>query len=100
MVRCRGTCVLLSSLAGLRSVGCAFPITAALPTRDIEVVRVFTLALCVDSHATLSVPPILNNRTLTLVRDADLTRAIPEFVLDHEGVKRFNWASRNRRVGS
>jgi len=29
MVRCRGTCVLLSSLAGRRSVGCAFPITAA-----------------------------------------------------------------------
>jgi hypothetical protein len=28
------------------------------------------------------------------------TRAIPEFVLDHEGVKRFNWASQNRRVGS
>jgi predicted transglutaminase-like cysteine proteinase len=43
---------------------------------------------------------ILDNRTLTLVRDTDVTRAIPEFVLDHEGVKRFNWASRNRRVGS
>jgi predicted transglutaminase-like cysteine proteinase len=33
---------------------------------------------------------ILDNRTLTLVRDTDVTRAIPEFVLDHEGVKRFN----------
>jgi molybdenum-dependent DNA-binding transcriptional regulator ModE len=43
---------------------------------------------------------ILDNRTLTLVRDTDVTRATPEFVLDHEGVKRFNWASRNRRVGS
>jgi predicted transglutaminase-like cysteine proteinase len=43
---------------------------------------------------------ILDNRTLTLVRDTDVTRAIPEFVLDHEGVKRFNWASQNRRVGS
>src|SRR5882724_400259 len=42
MVRCWGTCVLLSNLAGLRSVGCAFPITAELPTRDIEVVGVFT----------------------------------------------------------
>jgi predicted transglutaminase-like cysteine proteinase len=43
---------------------------------------------------------ILDNRTLTLVRDTDVTRAIPEFVLDHEGVKRFNWASRNRRLAS
>jgi predicted transglutaminase-like cysteine proteinase len=43
---------------------------------------------------------ILDNRTLTLVRDADVTRAIPEFMLDHEGVKRFNRASQSRRVGS
>jgi predicted transglutaminase-like cysteine proteinase len=31
---------------------------------------------------------ILDNRTLALVRDADLTRAIPEVVLDQAGVKR------------
>jgi predicted transglutaminase-like cysteine proteinase len=43
---------------------------------------------------------ILDNRTLTLVRDTDVTRAIPEFVLDHEGVKRVSWASRNRRAAS
>jgi predicted transglutaminase-like cysteine proteinase len=43
---------------------------------------------------------ILDNRTLTLVRDSDVKRAIPKFVLDHEGVKRFNLASQNRRVGS
>ena len=43
---------------------------------------------------------ILDNRTLTLVRDTDVTRAIPEFLLDHEGGKRFNWASQNRRVSS
>ena len=43
---------------------------------------------------------ILDNRTLTLVRDTDVTRAIPEFVLDHEGVKRFYVASQNRRVSS
>ena len=43
---------------------------------------------------------ILDNRTLALVRDTDITRAIPEFVLDHEGVKRFNRASQNRRVSS
>ena len=41
---------------------------------------------------------ILDNRTLTLVRDTDLTRAIPVFALDHKGVRRFNWATRNRRV--
>jgi len=43
---------------------------------------------------------ILDNRTLTLVRDTDVARAIPEFVLDHHGVKRFNWAGQTRRVGS
>jgi predicted transglutaminase-like cysteine proteinase len=43
---------------------------------------------------------ILDNRSLTLVRDTDVTRAIPEFVLDHNGVKRFNRKSQNRQVGS
>jgi predicted transglutaminase-like cysteine proteinase len=33
---------------------------------------------------------ILDNRTLTLVHDTDLTGAIPEFVLDHQGVRRFD----------
>ena len=32
---------------------------------------------------------ILDNRTLTLVRDMDLMRATPELILDQEGVKRF-----------
>jgi predicted transglutaminase-like cysteine proteinase len=32
---------------------------------------------------------ILDNRTLTLVHDTDVTRAIPEFVLDDQGVRRF-----------
>jgi predicted transglutaminase-like cysteine proteinase len=41
---------------------------------------------------------ILDNRTLTLVRDKDLTRATPVFVLDHEGVRRFNW-DRSTRPG-
>jgi predicted transglutaminase-like cysteine proteinase len=31
---------------------------------------------------------ILDNRTLALVRDADLTRAIPEIIMDQAGVKR------------
>lgn len=34
---------------------------------------------------------ILDNRTLTLVRDMDLARAIPKFVLDDDGVRRFVW---------
>jgi len=40
---------------------------------------------------------ILDNRTLTLVRDIDLIRAIPRFVLDQQGVRRFVWASRRPR---
>jgi predicted transglutaminase-like cysteine proteinase len=40
---------------------------------------------------------ILDNRTLTLVRDTDLTRAIPRFVLDQQGARRFVWASRRPR---
>ena len=42
---------------------------------------------------------ILDNRTLTLVRDTDLTRGIPEFVLDRRGVRHFVSKSRNRSVG-
>ena len=40
---------------------------------------------------------ILDNRTLTLVRDTDLTRATPRFVLDQQGAHRFMWASRRPR---
>ena len=43
---------------------------------------------------------ILDNRTLTLVQDTDLTRAIPLFVLDQKGVRRFVWAGRGRRATS
>jgi predicted transglutaminase-like cysteine proteinase len=38
---------------------------------------------------------ILDNRTLTLVRDRDLRRAIPMFVLDREGVRRLKWEGLN-----
>jgi predicted transglutaminase-like cysteine proteinase len=41
---------------------------------------------------------ILDNRTLTLVRDVDLARAIPKFVLDDDGVRRFVLNSRDRRA--
>ena len=40
---------------------------------------------------------ILDNRTLTLVRDTDLTRATPALILDQEGVKRFVSRGRTRR---
>lgn len=40
---------------------------------------------------------ILDNRTLSLVRDTDLTRALPEFVLDQGGVRRFVSNDRSRR---
>ena len=40
---------------------------------------------------------ILDNRTLTLVRDTDLKRAIPRFLLDQQGAWRFVWASRRPR---
>ena len=37
---------------------------------------------------------ILDNRTLTLVRDTDVRRAFPKFVLDDQGVRRFVWRSK------
>jgi predicted transglutaminase-like cysteine proteinase len=43
---------------------------------------------------------ILDNRTLTLVQDTDVTRTIPLFVLDQTGVRRFVLASRNWRAVS
>jgi predicted transglutaminase-like cysteine proteinase len=43
---------------------------------------------------------ILDNRTLALVRDTDVVRAIPEFVLDDRGVRRFIWSNRNRKAES
>jgi predicted transglutaminase-like cysteine proteinase len=41
---------------------------------------------------------ILDNRTLTLVRDTDLTRAVPALVLDQAGVQRFVSKGRTRSV--
>jgi predicted transglutaminase-like cysteine proteinase len=43
---------------------------------------------------------ILDNRTLALVRDTDLVRTIPRFVLDQQGARRFVWASRKPRGGT
>jgi len=77
---------------------------AGIPRDDVKIVILKNL-FPNEHHAAVATRVdgqwlILDNRTLTLVRDTDVTRAIPEFVLGHEGVERFNWASQNRRVGS
>jgi predicted transglutaminase-like cysteine proteinase len=77
---------------------------AGIPKDDVKIVILKNI-LPNEIHATVAARVdgqwlILDNRTLTLVRDEDVRRAIPVFMLDHEGVKRFNWASRNRRVAS
>jgi predicted transglutaminase-like cysteine proteinase len=77
---------------------------AGIPRDDVKIV-ILKNFFPNENHAAVAVRVdgqwlILDNRTLTLVRDTDVTRAIPEFVLDHEGVKRFNWAGQARRIGS
>jgi predicted transglutaminase-like cysteine proteinase len=77
---------------------------AGIPREDVKIV-ILKNFFPNEDHAAVATRVdgqwlILDNRTLTLVRDTDVTRAIPQFVLDHEGVKRFNWASQTRRVGS
>jgi predicted transglutaminase-like cysteine proteinase len=67
---------------------------AGMPKEDVKIVILKKLFPNED-HAAVATRVdgqwlILDNRTLTLVRETDVTRAIPEFVLDHEGVKRFN----------
>jgi len=79
-------------------------LVAGIPKNDVKIV-ILKNFFPNEDHAAVATRVdgqwlILDNRTLTLVRDTDVTRAIPEFVLDHEGVKRFNWASQNRRVRS
>jgi predicted transglutaminase-like cysteine proteinase len=77
---------------------------AGIPRDDVKIV-ILRNVFRNETHAAVATRVdgqwlILDNRTLTLVRDTDVTRAIPEFVLDHEGVKRFSPGSQNRRVGS
>jgi predicted transglutaminase-like cysteine proteinase len=77
---------------------------AGIPRNDVKIV-ILKYFFPNENHAAVAARVdgqwlMLDNRTLTLVRDTDVTRAIPEFVLDDEGVKRFNWASQTRRVGS
>jgi len=66
---------------------------AGISEGDLKIVILKNL-LPREDHAALAVRVdgqwlILENRTLTLVDDADVTRAIPEYVLDQDGVSRF-----------
>jgi predicted transglutaminase-like cysteine proteinase len=77
---------------------------AAVPADDVKIVVLKNL-FPDEYHAVAAARVngewlIMDNRTLTLVRDTDVMRATPEFVLDHDGVRRFNWASRDRRAAS
>jgi len=71
---------------------------AGVPTDDVKIV-ILKDFFPNEYHAVATVRVngewlILDNRTLTLVRDRDLTRSTPVFVLDQEGVRRFNQAAR------
>jgi predicted transglutaminase-like cysteine proteinase len=77
---------------------------AGISENDLKIV-ILKNAFPNEEHAVLAARVdgewlILDNRTLTLVRDMDLTRAIPEFVLDQEGVRRFVSGSRSNRAAS
>jgi predicted transglutaminase-like cysteine proteinase len=72
---------------------------AGIPRDDLKIV-ILKNAFPREDHAVVAVRVdeqwlILDNRTLTLVRDVDLTRATPEFVLDQAGVRRFVSRGRN-----
>jgi predicted transglutaminase-like cysteine proteinase len=76
---------------------------AAGLSKDAVKIVVLRYRLPNEDHAVLAVRVdyqwlMLDNRTLTLVRDTDVTRAIPEFVLDDQGVRRFVWSSRVRKA--
>jgi predicted transglutaminase-like cysteine proteinase len=76
---------------------------AGVSEDDVKIV-ILKNAFPNEDHAVLAVRAdgdwlILDNRTLTLVRDMDLRRATPEFVLDRQGARRFVPEGRSRRVG-
>ena len=76
---------------------------AAGVSKDAVKIVVWRNRLPNEEHAVVAVRVdsqwlILDNRTLTLVRDKDIRRAIPEFVLDDRGVSRF--VTRNRKAVS
>jgi len=66
---------------------------AGISESDLKIV-IFKNLLPKEDHAALAAHVdgqwlILDNRTLTLVSDTDVIRAIPQYVLDHDGVSRF-----------
>jgi predicted transglutaminase-like cysteine proteinase len=66
---------------------------AGISESDLKIV-IFKNLLPREDHAALAVHVdgqwlILDNRTLTLVSDTDVIQAIPEYVLDENGVSRF-----------
>lgn len=76
---------------------------AGIPERDMKIV-ILTNAFPSEDHAVLAVRVegewlILDNRRLALVRDTEITRAVPKLVLDEAGVRRFVAKGRSRRVG-
>jgi predicted transglutaminase-like cysteine proteinase len=67
---------------------------AGIPRSDVKIIILRNL-FPPEDHAAVATRigdlwVILDNRTLALVRDLDVTRAIPEFVLDQDGVRRFD----------
>lgn len=78
-------------------------LAAGIPESDMKIV-ILTNAFPSEDHAVLAVRVegewlILDNRRLALVRDTEITRAIPKLVLDEAGVRRFVSKGRSRRVG-
>jgi predicted transglutaminase-like cysteine proteinase len=79
-------------------------LAAGLPKDAVKIV-VLRNRLQKEDHAVVAIQVdhqwlILDNRTLTLVRDTDVMRATPEFVLDDQGVRRFVWGGLNRRIAT
>jgi predicted transglutaminase-like cysteine proteinase len=77
-------------------------LAAGFPKDAVKIV-VWRNRLPYEDHAVLALRVdsqwlILDNRTLTLVRDTDVMRAIPEFVLDEQGVRRFVWSGKALRA--
>jgi predicted transglutaminase-like cysteine proteinase len=73
---------------------------AGIPSDDVKIV-ILKNFFPHEDHAVVAVRIddqwlILDNRTLTMVRDIDLTRATPKFVLDQTGIRRFVSRGRTR----
>jgi predicted transglutaminase-like cysteine proteinase len=77
---------------------------AGLSKDDVKIV-VFRDRKSSEDHAVVAAHVdhqwlLLDNLTLTLVRDRDIMRAMPEFVLGEDGARRFVWNGVDRRSAS